>query len=91
MDEKARSEKDLEKLKALLTYFRTQPFSAKYTTQLDFAETYWKDAKYYYEKGDFFTAFGCANYAYGILEGILIIEKGKTFHELEKEATKKSD
>ncbi len=85
MDEKERSEKDLEKLKAIISYFRAQQFAKKYRAQLDFSETYWKDAEHYYEKDDYFASFGCANYAYGILEGILLKEKGKTFHELEAE------
>lgn len=85
MDEKQRSEKDLEKLKAILSYFRAQSFAKNYSAQLDFSETYWKDAEHYHAKGDYFTSFGCANYAYGILEGILLKEKGKTFHEIEAE------
>jgi uncharacterized protein len=82
MEEMERSEKDLEKLKEIISFFRGQKFSKSYREQLVFAETYWKDAEHYHEKGDYFTSFGCANYAYGILEGIIMLEKGKTFHEL---------
>lgn len=82
MDEKERSEKDLGKLGEIIAYFRSQAFAKNYPAQLDFSTTYWKDAEHYHEKGDFFTSFGCANYAYGILEGIIMREKGKTFHEL---------
>lgn len=83
MDEKQRAKKDLEKLSALLKYFASQPILKKYKKQTDFAKNYEKDAIHFYEKKDYFTSFGCANYAYGILEGIILKEKGKTFHEVE--------
>ncbi len=83
MDEKERSRKDLEKLSKIMAYFRSQPFSGSYGRQLEYAENYRKDAAHYLEMGDFFSSFGCANYAYGILEGILLKEKGAAFHELE--------
>jgi len=34
------------------------------------AKRYYKDTKYYLEKGDYFTAFGCINYAHGLIDGI---------------------
>jgi len=37
---------------------------------------YQEDAVHYFSKKDYFSAMGCANYAYGILEAILFIEKG---------------
>ncbi len=85
MDEKERSGKDLEKLEKIIKYFKSQPFAEKHKKQFEFAEHYWKDAKHYHQKGDHFTSFGCANYSYGILESIILKEKGKTFHEIEKE------
>ncbi len=36
----------------------------------DHAKRYYEDTKYYLEKGDYFTAFGCINYAHGLLDGI---------------------
>ncbi len=35
------------------------------------AEQYYEDTKYYYSKKDYFTAFGCINYAHGLLDAIL--------------------
>ena len=32
------------------------------------AESYYKDAGYFFEKGDFINAFGCVNYAHGWLD-----------------------
>ncbi len=37
---------------------------------IDLAKGYYEDTKYYLEKGDYFTAFGCINYAHGLLDGI---------------------
>jgi hypothetical protein len=37
---------------------------------VDLAKRYYEDAKYYLEKGDYFTAFGCINYAHGLIDGI---------------------
>ena len=34
------------------------------------AKRYYEDTKYYLEKGDYFTAFGCINYAHGLVDGI---------------------
>ncbi|MCD6170829.1 MAG: DUF357 domain-containing protein [Thermoplasmata archaeon] len=36
----------------------------------DMAYRYYKDAKYYLLKGDYFTAFGCINYAHGLIDAI---------------------
>lgn len=37
---------------------------------IDLAKRYYEDTKYYLEKADFFTAFGCINYAHGLIDGI---------------------
>jgi hypothetical protein len=37
---------------------------------VDNAKRYYEDTKYYLEKGDYFTAFGCINYAHGLVDGI---------------------
>ena len=82
MDEKTRSEKDLQKLREILLYFQSQPFAESYAPQLAYSKNYLRDAEHYHAKRDYFSSFGCANYSYGILEGILLKETGKTFHEL---------
>ena len=38
---------------------------------VDLAKRYRKDAEYFLEKKDFITAFGCANYAHGLLDAFL--------------------
>ncbi len=37
---------------------------------IDMATRYYKDAKYYLSKGDFFTAFGCISYAHGLVDAL---------------------
>ncbi|HDM22974.1 MAG: DUF357 domain-containing protein [Thermoplasmata archaeon] len=37
---------------------------------VDMAKRYYVDAKYYLSKGDFFTAFGCINYAHGLIDAL---------------------
>jgi hypothetical protein len=37
---------------------------------VDQAKRYYEDTKYYLEKGDYFTAFGCINYAHGLIDGL---------------------
>jgi len=38
---------------------------------VELASQYYEDAKYYLEKKDYFTAFGCINYAHGLLDGVI--------------------
>jgi len=44
----------------------------------DMAIRYYNDAKYYLSKGDYYTAFGCINYAHGLIDALrLFVEKEK--------------
>ena len=38
---------------------------------LELSKQYYNDSKYYLEKKDYFTAFGCINYAHGLLDAII--------------------
>ena len=40
---------------------------------LELATQYYSDSKYYLEKKDYFTAFGCINYGHGLLDALLIL------------------
>ena len=77
MDEKERAKKDIEKLRSVLEDFKGFGYRDKYQNAYLWAENYLRDAVHYYEKGEYFAAFGCANYAYGIIDGILITEGKK--------------
>ncbi len=44
----------------------------------DMARRYYEDAKYYFAKEDYFTAFGCINYAHGLIDAVRMkIDKEK--------------
>jgi hypothetical protein len=77
MDEKARAEKDIKKLESILAEFRKLGLDTKYPQVMEWAENYAQDSKHYYEKGDYFTSFGAANYAYGFIDCVLVIEGKK--------------
>jgi len=75
--EKERAVKDIRMLSKLIEYFIHSGLDKKYPEAFEWAKNYFKDAEHYYKKGDYFSSFGCANYGYGILDGILINEKIK--------------
>lgn len=38
---------------------------------IELAKQYYEDSKYYLNKKDYLTAFGCINYAHGLLDAII--------------------
>ncbi len=82
MDDKTRAKKDLDKLGRIMKVFRSYGFDRKYPLIMQYAENYSHDALHYFEKGDFFTSFGAANYAYGFIDAVLLIEGKKDEHVL---------
>ncbi len=77
MNEKERAVKDIKKLEKAVEQFEGLGLSEKYAKSYEWAKNYLDDAKHYFDKGDYFSAFGCANYAYGIIDGILVHESKK--------------
>jgi len=77
MDEHERAKKDIEKLKSVISEFKEAGLGKKFPEPLDWAERYLSDAQHFFDKKDYFTAFGAANYAYGIIDGLLIAEGKK--------------
>lgn len=71
MDEPTRIEKDLDMFKDNLKKLQQQNASALQKPQIKMAVDYYNDAQYYFEKKDYFTAFGCINYGHGLLDSIL--------------------
>ena len=49
---------------------KKKKMSPEMLDNLQRARNYSKDAEYFMKKGDLFTAWGCANYAHGILDAI---------------------
>lgn len=82
MDAKTRAIKDINKLSLMLTRFRSLGMAEKYPRVLEYVENYAADARHFYEKGDYFSAFGAANYAYGFIDAVLVIEGKKDDHIL---------
>ncbi|MEW6721664.1 MAG: DUF357 domain-containing protein [Candidatus Micrarchaeota archaeon] len=82
MEYKERAEKDLRKLEKILAVFRSLGLDKKYPKIAEYAENYGNDARHFFEKGDYFTSFGAANYAYGFIDAILLVEGKKDEHIL---------
>jgi hypothetical protein len=65
--EKERIESDIEQ-------FYTNIHEVKETADnadlLDIAKRYCEDTKYFLEKKDYVTAFGCINYAHGLIDAL---------------------
>lgn len=79
---KRRAEKDILLVKELFEYVKN-----RYSDEIfimDWAERYIKDAEHYLKKGDYFSSFGASNYAYGLLESIIMQREKKGFHEIKK-------
>jgi len=68
MDEKTRIQKDITMFEENIKKTKNNKNQEK-TREL--ATQYFEDSKYYLGKKDFFTAFGCINYAHGLLDAIL--------------------
>jgi hypothetical protein len=77
LDAKERAKKDIGKLDRMLIAFKGMGLGLKYPQVLEYAENYASDARHFFAKGDHFTAFGAANYAYGFLDAVLVIEGKK--------------
>ena len=71
MDEKTRIEKDIimfEENFEKINNKKPEKFNKKI---VELATQYYKDSKYYLDKEDYFTAFGCINYGHGLLDAVL--------------------
>lgn len=73
MDEKTRIEKDIIMFEQNLTQLEGKILSMNQKKTIELAKQYFNDAKYYFEKEDLFTSFGCINYAHGLLDSIIKI------------------
>ena len=71
MDDKTRIEKDIVMFQENLTKIKNIKLNEKQESTLQLAKQYFEDSKYYFKKGDYFTAFGCINYAHGLLDAII--------------------
>jgi hypothetical protein len=66
---KERLEKEFDRMKRALEAIEIKSKAKEAVELLDLATRYFEDAKYFREKGDWATAFGALNYAFGLLDG----------------------
>ena len=71
MDEKTRIEKDIVMFKENLLKLKNKKLTNSQEKTIELAKQYCEDSKYYLEKKDYLTAFGCINYAHGLLDAII--------------------
>jgi len=71
MDEKKRIEKDIVMFEENLQKIKQKDVDDTQKKIVKLASQYYNDSKYYLEKKNYFTAFGCINYAHGLLDAIL--------------------
>ena len=72
MNEKTRIEKDIVMFENNLKELSEKNFDGERINKIvELASQYYEDSKYYLDKKDFFTAFGCINYGHGLLDAIL--------------------
>jgi len=71
MDKKTRIEKDIVMFEENIKKIDYDKVSESQRKTIELASQYYEDSKYYLGKKDFFTAFGCINYAHGLLDAII--------------------
>jgi hypothetical protein len=71
MDEKTRVQKDVDMFEENITKINQHTLTDRQRKTLELATQYYEDTKYYHNKKDYFTAFGCINYAHGLLDALL--------------------
>ena len=71
MDEKTRIKKDIVMFEENLQKMQQRGIDGEQNKIVELASQYYEDTKYYLEKKDYFTAFGCINYAHGLLDSII--------------------
>ena len=73
MKEKTRIEKDIVMFEENITKLKNKYLNISLLQKkiLELSKQYFNDSKYYLKKEDYFTAFGCINYAHGLLDAII--------------------
>ena len=71
MDEKTMIEKDIVMFEENLQQLNDKTSKLHNNKIVELATQYYEDSKYYLEKKDYFTAFGCINYGHGLLDAVL--------------------
>jgi len=71
-EKKMKKETDIERIQSDVSQFYDNVKEVKVTKENEYAigqaKSYCEDTGYFVEKGDLFTAWGCINYAHGLLD-----------------------
>ncbi len=70
MDEKTRIQKDIIMFEENIKKIEKNNLKQSKKKIIELAIQYYKDSKYYNDKKDYFTSFGCINYAHGLIDAI---------------------
>jgi len=71
LDEKTRIQKDIVMFEENIKQTTTKRLTEPQKKTIELATQYYEDTKHYLEQNDYFTAFGCINYAHGLLDAII--------------------
>jgi hypothetical protein len=71
MNQTTRIQKDLNMFEKNYNPLSKKPLSSTQQKIATLANQYYQDAQYYLTKKDLFTAFGCINYAHGLLDAMI--------------------
>lgn len=71
MNQKTRIEKDIVMFEENIKKLDQNNINSNQNKTIELATQYYQDSKYYLDKKDYFTAFGCINYAHGLLDAII--------------------
>jgi len=71
MDNKKRIENDIVMFQENIIKIDDMILNNTQDSIIKLAKQYFEDSKYYFKKEDYFTAFGCINYAHGLLDAII--------------------
>ena len=71
MDDTTRIKKDIKMFEENIKKIKQKKLNKSQEKTIELASQYYEDTKYYLEKKDYFTAFGCINYAHGLIDALL--------------------
>ena len=70
---KKRINKDIELFTKNIKEIESIEMNSNENEVIERAKSYFEDTKYYLEKQDFITSFGCITYAHGLLDAIRLL------------------
>lgn len=71
MNQTTRIQKDLKMFEDNYKTLDNKTLTTSQKKATTLSHQYYQDTQYYLEKKDLFTAFGCINYAHGLLDAII--------------------